>query len=114
MGLAEIACLDFMESFESTDFIKMINDYLPEGFKVIKAEQFIIPFGVKKYSPASVLWGFSYGDNALVAAKEDKVYRASLQNGKNTFGIIRNGILAKNPDTGDAMDYFCLYRKLYP
>jgi radical SAM-linked protein len=110
-GSAEIACLDLEQPPEPEDFICTLNKALPGGFTVTRAELFTIPLGGKKYSPASLLWGFRYGDT-LVPAREDKAYRTSRQEG-TLFGLVRDGILAKPPDADGPEDYFCLYQQLY-
>ena len=110
--LSEIASVD-LESPEKEDhFINSINKSLPKGFCITRAELYFIPYGSKKYSPASLLWGFCYG-NTDVPAKEEKSFRLNIIAGKNIFGLIRSGVLARNPNTGEPEDYFELYGKLY-
>ena len=95
------------------DFIYTVNNSLPGDFSVKKAELFFIPKGCKKYAPASLLWGFKY-NSITIPAGEEKTYRNSIKNGKTIYGLKREGILAKNPSTGEIEDYFELYRKFYP
>ena len=110
---SEIACIDMVNIPEKEQFISKLNQSLPSGFIVTEADSFIIPGGTKKYSPAALLWGFYYNENTI-PAKEEKSYRQSIAGGKNHYGLVRMGMLAKNPLTGEIMDYFKLYRKLYP
>ena len=113
---AEIASIDMDTFSEKDNLLLALNDFLPDGLAVLKSEQFKIPEGTKKHSTAALLWGFCY-NNESIPAKEEKSYRLKIiqENQKNnSFGIIRSGMLAKNPISGEAEDYFKLYRKLYP
>ena len=109
---AETACIDFKEAITPEKFILQLNKALPKGFAITKAELYTVPAGEKKYSPASVLWGFRYGEK-LVPFKDEKEYRHSVCNGKNCFGLTRDGVLAKKPNTGEPVDYFELYTSYY-
>ncbi|MCL1812050.1 MAG: TIGR03936 family radical SAM-associated protein [Treponema sp.] len=111
---SEIACIDFHEILKREQFIKHLNKFLPNGITVTEAELFIIPGGAKKHSPAALLWGFCYGDDISIPFREEKSYRSSIISENNLFGIIRRGMLAKNPINDEKTDYFELYRKLYP
>ena len=109
----EIAYIDIIEPIENDQFVKKINTFLPLGLNVIKSELFIIPFGGKKHSPASLLWGYNYY-GSIIPVKDEKKHRQELQGQKNIYGIVRDGVLAKNPDTGEPEDYFKVYQRLYP
>lgn len=109
----EIAVLDLYEPVIPADFSRELNRALPADFSIKDAGLFTIPGGLKKYASASLLWGFLYNGNRI-PAKEEKTYRLSVKKGKTIFGITRNGMLAKNPFTGEIEDYFELYQKLYP
>ena len=110
---AEIACIDMDEAVQNDLFMESLNGVLPSGFAVVRADMFTVPGGAKKYSPAALLWGFCYNGNNI-PAKEEKSYRKSISHENNIFGMVRNGMLAKNPSNNEAEDYFDLYRKLYP
>jgi len=60
---AEIAAVDFSGAIQPGEFIEKMNAALPEGIKVTRAEYYIIPFGAKKHSLSSLLWGFGYSMN---------------------------------------------------
>ena len=110
---AEIAYLDLYTKVDTEEFKKKLNIYLPNDLKVSQSQVFYIPFGTKKYSPASLLWGFKYY-GLFIPAKEEKKHRISLQNKDTIYGIIREGVLAKNIENGEPEDYFSVYQKLYP
>jgi uncharacterized protein (DUF2344 family) len=104
----EIASVDLEQPVVPEDFIAHLNEKLPKGFTVQRAEFFTIPPGVKKHSLSSLLWGFQYGETS-VTAKEEKAFRLS-RNTANT-NLVRTGILA-NLDNGPG-DYFDVYSLLY-
>jgi radical SAM-linked protein len=110
---AEVACIDLEEPLEPRDFTEKINGVLPKGFLIINAEAFIIAEGTKKHSPASLLWGFRYGES-IVPFKEEKNFRLAACKEKTLFELTRDGMMAANPQTGKAEDYFDVYRALYP
>ncbi|MDR2211072.1 MAG: TIGR03936 family radical SAM-associated protein [Spirochaetaceae bacterium] len=108
----EIATLDLGEPLEAGNFIDRMNGALPEGFRIRNAQLFVIPGGAKKRSVAAILWGSIYGGRHIPAG-EEKEYRSALGRGKNIFGLVRDGVLAADPDTGMPLDYFDVYRKYY-
>jgi uncharacterized protein (DUF2344 family) len=117
----EIASVDFFEKYSSENFIKALNDNLPCGIVIKKAETFLIKSGMKKHSLSSLLWGFAYKNNDkidYVNQKNEKVYRQSRLNDdcKSLFLLKRDEVLARNitTDTGDWSSYFTAYRFLYP
>jgi radical SAM-linked protein len=124
---AEIACADFDTCITGESFVHNLNENLPEGIHIEKADVFFIPGGSKKHSLASLLWGFSYAANEkvdYVRANEDKIYKEKRffttpekQYSKaNLFSLMRTGVLAKNlaADTEEWASYFDIYRFLYP
>jgi radical SAM-linked protein len=108
----EIACMDLETPVDSGEFTEKLNKSLPLGFCIQNAELFVIPGGAKKHSVSSVLWGFRYGENRVLA-KEEKAFR--LKTGKNLFELTRDGMLAKKTvkETAEPVDYFELYREYY-
>jgi radical SAM-linked protein len=108
----EIACMDLEMPVVSGEFTEKLNKTLPLGFCIQNAELFVIPGGEKKHSVSSVLWGFRYGENRVLA-KEEKTFR--LNSGKNLFDLTREGMLAKKSvkEAAEPVDYFELYREYY-
>jgi hypothetical protein len=104
----EIASVDLEQPFKPEEFTALINEKLPEGFTVQRAEFFTIPTGAKKHSLSSLLWGFQYGETS-VTAKEEKTFRLSRHTANTN--LVRTGILA-NLDNGPG-DYFNVYSLLY-
>ncbi|MDR1390483.1 MAG: TIGR03936 family radical SAM-associated protein [Treponema sp.] len=100
----EVACVDFITALDSQIFMERFNSRLPQGFRVTKAQLFTIPFGAKKHSLSSLLWGFRYGTR-FVAAAEDKAFRGVA------VDLKRDEVLAKHADGYG--DYFLAYRELY-
>jgi radical SAM superfamily enzyme YgiQ (UPF0313 family) len=119
---AEIASADFAEGQEIDSFISTLNSSLPEGIRIEKAENFFISAGMKKYSLASLLWGFGYTANKgtdYVKAICEKTYRRKqlLQNTKaGLFLLNRNAVLSRNiiDDSNEWASYFDVYKYLYP
>jgi radical SAM superfamily enzyme YgiQ (UPF0313 family) len=124
----EIATLDTEGFLDTGAFIERLNPQLPEGFKVNKALNLFIPSGGKKYSAASLLWGFSYappggrmpnsGTNAeddLVTAAGEKQYRRErLAAGESLFDLTRKSVLAGSPaNPKEPASYFSVYEALY-
>jgi radical SAM superfamily enzyme YgiQ (UPF0313 family) len=115
----ELAALDFSSEVSVDSFVKNLNEGLPQGIHIEKAECFLIPSGVKKHSLASLLWGFAYANNSsidYVSAKDDKAYRKSRMESdcKSLFSLKRISVLAKDiiNDT-DKSSYFDVYRNIY-
>ncbi|QQO11407.1 TIGR03960 family B12-binding radical SAM protein [Breznakiella homolactica] len=120
-GDNEIASVDFTRSISPDIFAETLNKYLPKGIEISRAEYFAIPLGKKRYSAASLLWGFLYDDNSIIKASEEKQYRLNLAGSNDMFfGIRRRSVLAKsitnNNNGGEENheDYFAAYGKLYP
>ena len=117
----EIALVNFIENIDVNNFIESLNLNLPQGFKIKKAESYLIKPGMKKHSLSSLLWGFVYEKNGnidYINAKEEKVYRQNqLENYcKSLFDLKRKEVLAKNIDndkTCEYTSYFDAYKYLY-
>ncbi|MDR2181516.1 MAG: TIGR03960 family B12-binding radical SAM protein [Treponema sp.] len=105
----EIASVDLESAVDAGEFTRRLNTLLPEGFRITGAAFYAIPFGAKKHSLASLLWGFRYGGD-YVAFKDDKEYRSS----RAVYGLYRDEVLAKRPDDqGACTGYFSAYDFLY-
>ena len=116
----EIASVDFSEEIPMESFVSDLNNNLPYGFAIKKAESFLIKSGMKKHSLSSLLWGFAYVKNGgidYVNKKEEKIYRQNRLNGGDTlFSLNRSEVLARNIINEDDqwIPYFNIYRILYP
>jgi radical SAM-linked protein len=112
----EIASVDFSEDISTENFITNLNNNLPYGIVVKRAESFLIKSGMKKHSLSSLLWGFAYINKEgidYVNHKEEKVYRQNrLKDGESLFTLKRSAVLAKDA-TVERASYFDAYRKLY-
>ncbi|MCL2066082.1 MAG: TIGR03936 family radical SAM-associated protein [Treponema sp.] len=128
---SEFAAVDFMHTFNCTDFVQKLNCNLPDGIIIKRAEIFYIGSGVKKHSLSSLLWGFAYaGANNIeyVRFREEKEFRLkTLDDGlmekrkASFFSLRRLEVLAKNNNAGENCNeepewasYFDVYRSLYP
>jgi radical SAM family uncharacterized protein/radical SAM-linked protein len=127
----EIATIDTEGFFDAGFFIERLRPQLPEGFKVNKALNLFIPSGGKKYSAASLLWGFSYtpsggraavssysgtnaGEDLVTAAGEKQYRRERLAAGESLFDLTRKSVLAGNPaNPKEPASYFSVYEALY-
>ncbi len=117
----EIASVDFSEEISIENFVPDLNNNLPYGFTIKKAESFLIKSGMKKHSLSSLLWGFAYVKKDgvdYVNQKEEKVYRQNrLNNGETLFSLNRKETLSRNVTNEDVkqwISYFNAYRFLYP
>jgi len=114
----EVATVDMEESLDGAYFLKRLNEFLPDDLIIKEAMAFEIPEGIKKMSPAAMLWGFSYRSNDGIEhthpAIDDKAFRVSLSldNERIPRGLIRTALWAKGPD-GERTSYFQSYRNLY-
>jgi radical SAM superfamily enzyme YgiQ (UPF0313 family) len=112
----EIASIDTECPFSGEDFSRLLNKVLPEGIEVGKTFNYMIPSGSKKYSIASMLWGFEYDSGVLVPdyvpAREEKAYRqAQCGSLSSVYGLSRLRALARYGC--DRASYFDVYRVLY-
>ncbi|MDR2767291.1 MAG: TIGR03936 family radical SAM-associated protein [Treponema sp.] len=105
----EIASADLESVVAPDEFTRRLNTLLPEGFAITGAALYEIPFGAKKHSLASLLWGFRYRGE-YVAFRDDKEYRSS----RAVYGLQRDEVLAKHPgDQSAHTGYFGAYDFLY-
>jgi radical SAM-linked protein len=117
----EIASADFAFNFYSDDFISGLNNYLPQGIRILNAETFYIQSGMKKHSLSSLLWGFAYdSENGTdyVNFENEKNYRKLrlLKENDSVFNLKRAMVLAKNiikENTKEWASYFDVYRYIY-
>ena len=116
----EIAILDTEGFLDAAVFQERLNLQLPEGFQVTRAANFRIPAGVKKHSPAALLWGFAYAAAGpapdYVQATDEKAYRqARTASGASLYDLERQQVLAQRPGSPDqGASYFSVYEALYP
>ena len=112
----EVATIDLIYPTSGKDFISQLSEFLPSGITILKANTFIIPEGTKKFSAASMLWGYSYGTKpeSLVPLQEEKFFRSSFATDKsyNCFIPARLNVWAKN-ELKEHMDYLDAYEKIY-
>ncbi|MDR0723093.1 MAG: hypothetical protein LBF75_09955, partial [Treponema sp.] len=81
-----------------------------------KAIHILIPWGAKKRSLASLLWGYSYqtpqGDMDMVQAGDEQKYR--LSKAGDLWGVQRCTLWAKGcRDPQSPESYFAVYRECY-
>jgi radical SAM superfamily enzyme YgiQ (UPF0313 family) len=112
----EIASVDTEERFLGGDFRRLLNKSLPEGVAVTDALDFAIPYGAKKHSTASLLWGFEYDSDGqeadYVPARDEKAYRTGRRgDARAVYGLCRRRVLARS--CGGWASYFDVYRGLY-
>jgi radical SAM-linked protein len=115
-GQGEIAAIETRSFFSAQTFKQALCAQLPPGLTVGEAIPILIPWGVKKWSLASVLWGYSYetaqGDQQLVPAGMERAYRLSREG--NLWGVQRRAVLAAAPqDRTSPASYFAVYREHY-
>jgi radical SAM-linked protein len=121
----EIATADMEDDFPAAEFIRGLNQNLPQGLSITEALAVTIPSGAKKQSVPALLWGYAYeppgscgpSETApeFVKAKEEKQYRQNrIAAGESLFDMARNITLAKKPgDPESPESYFTVYRELY-
>ncbi|MDR0403909.1 MAG: TIGR03936 family radical SAM-associated protein [Treponema sp.] len=113
---AEMAAVDFADRVEPERFRAALGGVLPAGFAVTAAETFAIPFGAKKHSLPSLLYGAVYaasipgGTDECI--KDEKAYRQGLPAGMFPH---RTRLLARDPasENESYTGYFEAYRRLY-
>jgi radical SAM-linked protein len=98
----EIAILDTDGFLDAAVFQERLNQQLPEGFQVTRAANFRIPAGLKKHSPAALLWGFAYtaagSSPDFVKAADEKGYRQErAASGASLYDLERQQVLARRP-----------------
>jgi radical SAM family uncharacterized protein len=117
----EIAAVETEGFYDKDIFIKKINRSLPNGIAVSGALNITIPFGNKKYSLSSILWGAKYknsdGNPIDIPFREEKKFRetVSQKSGGNIYGIHRLEVLAADPSSGEnpPIPYFDAFKMLY-
>jgi radical SAM superfamily enzyme YgiQ (UPF0313 family) len=115
-GEAEIAAMDTHVFFSAEAFKQALAGRLPEGITLGKAIHILIPWGAKKRSLASLLWGYTYqapnGDMDSVKAGDEQKYRLSRKG--DLWGLQRRAVWAKGlKDPQSPASYFRVYRELY-
>jgi hypothetical protein len=124
LGIAsegEIAAIETEDFFDAAGFIARMNENLPQGLRILAADNYLIPGGEKKHSLSSRLWGFSYrGEDPAapdyVPAVEEKQYRTRRTGapGASLFGLRRLAVLALDPENpSQGQSFFTAFRKLY-
>ncbi|MHB9291898.1 hypothetical protein Holit_00985 [Hollandina sp. SP2] len=113
---AEIAAIDTPFFFSAEAFKQALSTQLPDGLTLGTAIPILIPWGVKKRSLASLLWGYSYqaqkGDIDLVKAGDEQKYRLSREG--EVWGLQRCAVWAKGfKDPQSPESYFTVYREFY-
>jgi hypothetical protein len=115
----EIATIDTNGLFEAEKFRSTLNNFLPDGLKVIEAMNFFIPEGAKKHSVSSLLWGYIYmdenGNPVTVKAAGEKAYRSTrVGTGGSVHELERLSVLARDKkDDAIGISFFDVYRELY-
>ncbi|MDR2418521.1 MAG: TIGR03936 family radical SAM-associated protein [Treponema sp.] len=117
---AEIAAIETVGFYDAIHFLEEMNHALPAGIRIVEAINVSIPFGVKKHSLSSLLWGFAYTNGAetdYVPAANDKQYRVAridAAGSTSVYGLHRLAVLAKGAVAATPESYFTVYRALYP
>ncbi|GHV66600.1 B12-binding protein [Spirochaetia bacterium] len=117
----EIALTEVAEYIPAEDFQSRLNEKLPDGIIITRAQNITIPFGAKKHSLALLLWGSIYrrpnypdpDSRDAVKTTDDKQYRLSFLPELPE----RLTVLARSPGgTGETTgeSYFDVYQGLYP
>ena len=116
----EFAIADFNQTINVDFFTASLNENLPEGIHVNKAEVFKIDSGEKKHSLASLLWGFAYAsENGIdyVNSTKHRVYKNERfeKDCKSAYDLTRVEVLACNiiNKSSEWASYFDVYRYLY-
>jgi radical SAM family uncharacterized protein len=118
IGDREIASIDTKGFFNSSLFVHNTNQKIPKGLHIVDAITISIPFGKKKHSLSSLLWGYEYRNNEtidLVQACNEKEYRHTRIGKGTVYTLERMSVLAKgNCDKETGKSYFEVYKDLYP
>ncbi|MDR1411511.1 MAG: TIGR03936 family radical SAM-associated protein [Spirochaetaceae bacterium] len=122
----EIATADLELRIDAEEFIRRVNRRLPSGISVARAMNVSIAFGTKKYSAASLLWGYEYrpgrggsGTDRVEAARENEYRQERMDAGESLSDLCRRTVLAKRPGTAgtaartEGLSYFDVYREIY-
>lgn len=113
---AEIAAIDTRFFFSAQAFTQALVPQLPEGLTLGEVVHILIPWGVKKRSLASLLWGYTYenpkGEKDFVKAGDEQKYRVRREG--NFWGLRRCAVWAKGlKDPQSPESYFTVYPELY-
>jgi len=119
---SEIAAIETDGYFNANEFKKRLNEFFPEGLRIVEAMNVFIPSGGKKHSLSSLLWGYVYagkeGGTDAVEVKEEKSYReARIGSTGSIYSLERLSVLARSngaKDKSGGTSYFEVYRSLYP
>jgi radical SAM superfamily enzyme YgiQ (UPF0313 family) len=121
----EVAMVELREHIEGETFLKMMNLNLVPGIRINKAIDIVIPFGNKKHSLSSWLWGGLYEDihtskAEYVPFKNEKKYRLDkIARDGSLWGLRRLEVLARNPipnnaETDTGISFLEAFSRLYP
>ncbi|MCX7656302.1 MAG: TIGR03936 family radical SAM-associated protein [Treponemataceae bacterium] len=128
LGIAsqeEIATIEMEDVVPPENFLAILNTCLPEGICITRAELFVIPEGVKKYSSPALLWGSCYrikgsSTEIFLPSKEDKKIKELAEKlPEKLLAIERTRTLAYNPQQKNlpsdfsGASYFMVYSELY-
>jgi len=119
---SEIAAIETDGYFSAEQFKKGLNEFFPDGLRIVEAMNVFIPSGAKKHSLSSLLWGYVYsgkdGGTDIVEAKEEKSYRETrIGSTGSIYSLERLSLLASSngaKDKSSRASYFEVYRALYP
>ncbi|MDR0312315.1 MAG: TIGR03936 family radical SAM-associated protein [Treponema sp.] len=103
-------------------FLERMNSVLVSGIRINKAIGISVPFGEKKHSLSSRLWGSLYEDqisnkSEYILFKEEKKYRLDkIARDGSLWGLRRLEVLARNPnaDEDTGISFFETFGRLYP
>jgi len=118
----EIAAVDTEGYFDAGQFMKRLNEFFPEGLKVVEAMNVFIPSGGKKHSLSSLLCGYVYtgedNEKEIVEVREEKSYREMrIGSAGSKYSLERLSLLASSngaKDESSGGSYFEVYRSFYP
>jgi radical SAM superfamily enzyme YgiQ (UPF0313 family) len=121
----EIAMIEINGHIEPEVFLEKMNSCLVPGVQIKKAAGIIIPFGVKKHSLASWLWGSLYDNpctekSEYIPFNDEKKYRLDkVSQDGSLWGLRRLEVLARNPNAINAgsetgLSFFEAFSRLYP
>jgi hypothetical protein len=118
----EVAMIELNEPIEGETFLERMNSSLVSGIRINRAIGISIPFGEKKHSLSSKLWGSLYEDplknkSEYIPFREEKKYRQDkIARDGSLWGLRRLEVLARNPnaDEDTGISFFETFSRLYP
>jgi uncharacterized protein (DUF2344 family) len=127
----EMAMVELEAQIEPQIFLEKMNSCLIPGIQLNRASGITIPFGTKKHSLSSWLWGSAYENPSIadkpdyVSFKEEKKYRLDkIAHDGSLWGLRRLEVLAKIPgkendnnpvtDSDKGISFFEVFDYLYP